>query len=123
MRKILISPSYGAGWSTWHGNREVAKFALTYQPIIDFIEGGGKFSRDVGRFGGDEADNHPLLVQLTDDIKAKFGEDETFYVGGACDLEVVTVEAGQAFRINEYDGYETLVRHDSESYWCLEDES
>lgn len=39
MRKILYSPGYGAGWSTWGGNTTAQKkFMLEYKPFIEALE-------------------------------------------------------------------------------------
>lgn len=38
-KKILYSPGYGAGWTTWHsGTKEEKQFMFEYQPFIDAIE-------------------------------------------------------------------------------------
>jgi hypothetical protein len=50
MRKILYSPGYGAGWTSWESDYELRKFMLVYQPIIDYVEKGGSFGeKDHGR--------------------------------------------------------------------------
>jgi hypothetical protein len=106
-RDILYSPGYGAGWSSWcSGPRDMKLFMLTYQPIIAFIKGGGKFS-DA------ECDNterglpnlHPLLRQFSDECVSRWGDSP--YLGGARDLEVEAVTGD--FRIHEYDGNESIV--------------
>lgn len=94
MGKVLISPGFGAGWTSWaSGSKEFKTFMLTYQPIIDALESGQRIS-----------EVHPAVLQFLDDAKSKF--NETPYVGGADDLEVV--EASGPVRINEYDGSESL---------------
>lgn len=103
MKKILYSPGWGAGWSTWNSG-EVATFMLTYQPIIDFIETGGKFTKDeVGGFGNKPL--HPLLQKLQEECKEKFGETYVCVLG-ARDLEVESVSG--PFRVTEYDGNEGI---------------
>lgn len=38
-RKILYSPGYGAGWTTWcHDGQEHKRFMLEFQPLIDAVE-------------------------------------------------------------------------------------
>lgn len=97
-KKILISPGFGAGWSTWTSGDE-AKFGLTYQPLIDFLERGGKItSKD---------ENCPILKQFMDDFRAKFGPKAHFYLGGAKDLVVREVDG--PFFVDEYDGSESIV--------------
>lgn len=84
---VLISPGYGAGWSTWIN--------------------GGQESRAVFC---------PELVGAVE-RKASPGELITIaerlfpdgYCGGAAKLAVEWVRAGTAFRVHEYDGSESLV--------------
>jgi hypothetical protein len=111
MRKILISPGYGAGWSSWHsGNLEEQKFALEYQPIIDFLEAGGKFivkshhwdERDPSKIF--EEPGGSVLKQFLVDLKEKFG-DTYFYLGGARQLTVVEISG--RVKVTDYDGYES----------------
>ncbi len=98
--KILISPGYGAGWSTWADDEEVARDIRTYQPIIDAIEKG---------------ENHmPLVDALEKEFKEK---DKYLYTGGADNLVVVEVEP--PFYIDEYDGYES-VKTPSDYNWITE---
>jgi hypothetical protein len=105
--KILISPGFGAGWSTWaHG--EVSRFVLTYQPIIEFLEAGGDTQDDKM----DE-----LVEQLSNEIKEKFPDDPYFYGGGKLDLVVREVEP--PFYIHEYDGSESI-RYPSSDNWITE---
>lgn len=115
MNKILISPGYGAGWSTWNSNPnpEVRKFILTYPPLIEYVEQGGTFSEAETRIKY-EPDNetriltalHPVLRQFLEDLQEKFPEADYFYLGGARDLEVFEVDG--PFRIEEYDGFESV---------------
>jgi hypothetical protein len=110
-KKILLSPGWGAGWSTWNPD-EVAKFMLTYQPIIDFIEAGGSFKRnETSDLHGDHL--HPLLMELADEVKAAFGKDYVCVLG-AIDLEVVSVDG--PFKITEYDGNESIQYRDEEQW-------
>jgi len=47
VRKILYSPGYGAGWTTWAytSNREVLKFMLEYPPFVQGLEGEQAFEK------------------------------------------------------------------------------
>lgn len=114
-RKILLSPGFGAGWTTWNGG-EVARFMLTYQPIIEFLEAGNRFTRDdSGHLEGYElVGAHPLLEKLQSECLAQFGQ-EYVCILGASDLEVVTVN-GQV-RVEEYDGNESLRYRDDDDGW------
>lgn len=116
MRKILYSPGYGAGWTTWEHNPDIKKFMLTYKPIVDFLEAGGEFDHkecDVEWVDGpkgkrtveDYSKLHPILQQFAKECKEKFGSIP--YLGGARDLRVAEVGDGPV-RIKEYDGSESL---------------
>lgn len=97
MTKILYSPGFGAGWSTWaHSDKpEFVKFMLTYPPLIEAVENGEKL-----------VPYHPALRQFLAEAKEKFGEDYV-YCGGADQLAVAEVSG--PFRVDEYDGSESIV--------------
>ena len=87
---VLVSPGYGAGWYSWHGNEE-----LLYDPsIVEWLE-------------QNELDKIKTYLEL------KY-PNETIL--GLEDLEVNWVPAGARFRIDEYDGAESLVLEKNE-YW------
>lgn len=97
-KKILYSPGYGAGWTTWHsGTKKEQQFMFEYQPFIDAIE------------NGQEIDGS-LEEQFLKDWKEKFPTSRPPYMGGAFQLKVQTVDG--PFRIEEYDGYESVVLAD-----------
>lgn len=112
-RKILYSPGFGAGWTTWEHNPEIKAYMLEYKPIIDFLETGGKF-KDEDCHSYKDGPLHPLLEQLKKDCKEKFGEDY-IYCGGADDLEVMEVSG--RVRIEEYDGSESVVEEGDDERW------
>jgi hypothetical protein len=79
---VLYSPGYGAGWSTWGAPQE-----LVFDPeIVALVE-------------ADKHDEVPALLSAR-------GYD--FYAGGAEDLSIKWLPEGTAFRINEYDGNESV---------------
>lgn len=67
--KILRTGSYGAGWSTWSRPDDVADFMLTYLPIIEYLE-----KKDAADEENDLDVNHPLVLEMVQVIKKKFGE-------------------------------------------------
>ena len=81
---VLVSPGYGAGWSTWNSeHREtLCMDAEIVQAVLD---------KDIDK-----------AVAIA---KQKCGD---FYEGGARDLTVEWVKKGTAFEIDEYDGSESL---------------
>jgi hypothetical protein len=102
-RKVLVSPGYGAGWSSWCYNYEAAQFAAEYKPIIKFLENGGdKNSKEF----------HELVENLENEL-ADVGVD--FYTGGARQLEVREVSG--PYRITDYDGSESLIEQDDTNLW------
>lgn len=114
-RKILYSPGFGAGWTTWQSNRDLAKFMLEYAPLIDAIERNEPgirveptIVRDaqppvgivLGAYVFDAC--HPVIVQFARECLEKFGEVP--YMGGLDGLTVATVSG--RVRLHEYDGSE-----------------
>jgi hypothetical protein len=92
MKKILVSPGYGAGWSSWNSG-EVAKFMAEYEPIIEAIENGEEIN-----------EKHELVSKMVEEIEEKFGENYVCIIG-AEQLEVRIVSG--PYRITDYDGYES----------------
>jgi hypothetical protein len=116
MRYVLYSPGYGAGWSTW-ADDEYREFSMYYEPIIQFLESGGKFVESDEGSGswssGPKTEPHPILAKFIEDLRAKFGENAHFYLGGAYQLRVAHVPDDCLFRITEYDGSESIAYRDS----------
>jgi hypothetical protein len=79
---VLVSPGYGAGWYTWHSIEE-----LIFDPsVVEWVE-------------KQELDKIRAYMEL------KYPDA---YCGGLEDLEVCWVPVGERFRIDEYDGAESL---------------
>lgn len=116
MTKILYSPGFGAGWSTWcSGDKKMKKFVLTYKPLIDALEEERDIGYTVGRLLGHESPYEPgsILEQFDIDLKAAFGDEAGhMYLGGARDLAVAEVDG--PFRVDEYDGNESVIHLDVE---------
>jgi len=81
---VLYSPGYGAGWYTWHGIEE-----LLYDPVV------------VGMVERKIPEN--VIVSYCDE---KYDGDG--YFGGADDLKIAWVKEGVEFKIDEYDGSESI---------------
>jgi hypothetical protein len=87
---VLISPGYGAGWYSWHYIEE-----LVYDPcIVKWVE-------------------RKELDKILTYMELKYPDA---YCGGVEDLEVHWVPVGDKFRIDEYDGAESLVL-ESQQRW------
>lgn len=92
MVAILYSPSYGAGWSSWNTGDDY----LYCPKIVEAIE--------VGK-SKDE------ITKLAEEILGTDG-----YYGGARDLTIAWIKEGTLFRINEYDGSESIEVFDIDNY-------
>lgn len=105
--KILISPGFGAGWSTWeHENKVTKRMMLTDPDLIAAIE----------VYGTDSAEAQGAKDRLFERIAALSADGGIPYGGGFEQLEVVDVEL--PFRIDEYDGSESVSSlDDDEDYW------
>ena len=80
---ILVSPGYGAGWSTW----EKAELSYDRRIVKKFLEGAS-------------ADEMSLYLN-------SIGYDHV-YMGGYRQLTVVWLPVGTKYIIEEYDGSECL---------------
>lgn len=90
MRKILISPGFGAGWVTWcHGSREQKLFMLEDAALVSLVERG---EMTVGAFMARWNEVFP-------------GEDPP-HLGGMDQLTVVEVD-GEVL-VEDYDGSESI---------------
>jgi hypothetical protein len=102
-RKALISPGYGAGWSTWGpDNHEIQHFMVFHKGLIEAIEKG----EDLGTYD----DEGTPLWKFAQEWFEEFPGERLPYGGGTYQLEVVKV-TGQ-FRIEEYDGHESIEMRD-----------
>lgn len=82
---VLISPDYGAGWSTW--NHEYPAEELMFDPgLVLLVEEGNT----------EKIETYATLKW------------PNAYLGGLRNICVEWVNQGTAFRINEYDGAESI---------------
>ncbi len=81
---VLVSPGYGAGWSTWGSDQ--AALAMDRDLVEALLEGGSSKLAEVA------------LQKYPDE-----------YQGGLGDVEIKWVPEGSRFEIREYDGNESLV--------------
>lgn len=90
---VIISPGFGAGFSTWNDRNMATDFDL-----VDALLKG-----DMTRF-----------KYIADE---KYGD---WYDGGTVNLKVVWVPEGSRFMIKEYDGNESLVILDDTNTFIAE---
>ena len=90
---VLYSPGYGAGWYSWHRKEE-----LLYDPNIVQM----------------------VLEDRKDDIEdyclGLYPNDVEPYMGGTDHLTIEWVPLGEKFRIDEYDGAESVVLASRENW-------
>lgn len=106
MPDILVSPGFGAGWSTWADDK-YQTFCLTYAPFIEKLNRGESLTEDE--------DGEQFIRDLG---KAFNEEDPHFYLGGLTDLVVAHVDG--PFLVHEYDGHESVKTPSSEPWIELE---
>ena len=96
---ILYSPGYGAGWSTWSDDKRL----LYCPPIVHYLLEceEGKSTKDEGRIAA---------------LWGEYAPDSECYLGGARGLTVAWVDEGVEFRIDEYDGFESI-EYSSAAQW------
>ena len=93
--KVLISPGYGAGWSTWEG----ADLATDPRLIKAFERG--------------------ISALEMQELCADLGYGDV-YMGGFKNLTIVEVPKGTIFRIKEYDGFESIEVFDDSDWLYAE---
>jgi hypothetical protein len=92
MVAVLYSPDYGSGWYTWNTNHPELLF-------------------------------DPAIVQLVEEDK--FDELKTYvtlkypniYEGGMWELKIAWIPEGAMFRVNEYDGDESIELKDDADWF------
>ena len=87
---VLISAGWGAGWSTWHGHKEL----IFHPKLVELVESGQHNQDNIST----------LLIEL-------FGEEvaKDIYLGGVEDLTIQWLPKGTKFKIEEYDGSEYII--------------
>lgn len=100
---VLVAPGYGAGWSTWN------------QPAL-------AYDKRVVEYYLERKDDKDLCKKIsrlnTDENKkaSKYFESlgyKDVYFGGFKDLVIEWMPEGVYYKIDEYDGYESIITIDS----------
>lgn len=98
---VLYSPGFGAGWSTWAGS-EYQHDCLFDSWIVDVIVNSNyELEEKLQRIEAYCALKYPGM-----------------YLGGLADLTVEWVPEGAAFRVDEYDGSESIEIRD-QTQWII----
>jgi hypothetical protein len=90
---VIVSGGYGAGWSSWGGNSE---FLTMDKTLVDMCL------------------NDTSYVEVEEYLE-KCGVGG-HYMGGWSDAAVEWIPKGTAFKIDEYDGSESLEIFDTKDY-------
>lgn len=114
---VLVSGGYGAGWSTW-GDEELAYD----KRVVEFFlqhENDDEFMRTVEDYFGvlsdAESDAHKEAARFFRSI----GYKECPYMGGFSQIHIEWVPYGSYWRINEYDGSESLEYLENAGFTCF----
>lgn len=107
---VLVSPGYGAGWSTWNQeelayDKRVVEYWLSH--------------KDDQKWMGEIASYEKNQTQI--DAKEHFkslGYDGVYF-GGFKQIRLEFVPSGVPFRIDEYDGWENLHVASSDEFTTL----
>lgn len=107
---VLVSYGFGAGFSTWSEHelaydRRVIEFWLAHK-------NDERWMREVERYNP-ESPEHKEACAFFNEI----GLDDCPYMGGFPDCDLEWVPVGARFRINEYDGAESLEIENEGSWW------
>ena len=95
---VLYSPDYGAGWYSWHHDKE-----LLFSPeIVSIIETFDDYDVRYDKIMEYMAENYPDV-----------------YAGGARNLEIEWLPEGEVFEIREYDGYESIITLANMNDWLI----
>jgi hypothetical protein len=82
---VLVSPGFGAGWSTWADENQMEAMCMDARIVGAFLSGGSAAAVQAA-------------VDMFPDI----------YTGGGHNLRIEWVPKGSSFEVEEYDGSESL---------------
>lgn len=111
---VLISYGFGAGWSTW--NKDYPELAYDKRVIEFWLshKDDKKFNHDVTSYEHNDANSKVLdflrSLEYVDD-------DAHICLLGWDDIDLEFVPNGQLFRIDEYDGAESIELFDDSDGW------
>lgn len=98
--KVVISPGFGGGFSAdlYDWTSEERFKLVTHPQLIEAVENGEATS------------------ELISQICKELGKPRP-YLGGLFELKVVEVPKGSLFRINEYNGHESVEIFNKKEWW------
>lgn len=89
---VLYSPGYGAGWSTWCFEDGLEETLLFHPALVEMVRNNRQ----------NEIDEDWLVENLGERFR-------DVYCGGAEQLEIEWLPEGTIFRVEEYDGFESIL--------------
>ena len=115
-RKVIVSPGFGAGWSTWIGSVEgLGKFLGEHPLLVKAIEDGDTLEQPVPGESFKKLSDPLQSIVKEAIVKFHMPDDWQPYTGGLRDATVETVNG--PYKIDEYDGSETLVEQSDGEVW------
>ena len=96
---VLYSPGYGAGWSSWAHEPEIAEFLLFDRRLVE------------------AAKAEATQEEVSEFLQTIFGPDQYIHTGGWEKIKTAWVPVGAKFRISEYDGSESIVYYDPDDFY------
>ena len=96
---VIYSPGYGAGWSTWNPD-SCSEFLLHDEGIVDLI-------------------NSNLRSLIPSYIRRNLPDKDQLgflSLSGHTSLEIRWLDAGTFFRIQQYEGYETVETYELDDW-------
>lgn len=100
---VLISPGFGAGWTTWNQDHKDVEQMLYDPDIVNAL-------LEYETADGKNWMWKQCLMKIKEIANAKYNQDpdDYYFDNGLRDVEVVWVQMGRKFIINEYDGAESI---------------
>lgn len=109
---VLVSPGFGAGWSSWNGDKlaydkRVVEFFLKHESDETYLD-------HINRTWPVEYEEHAEAKKYFE----KIGYPD-IYFGGFHSIKIYWVERGRPWRIEEYDGSETIIFQEDEDWTVI----
>lgn len=99
---VLYSPGFGAGWSTWNSSRDGGDGLLFDPSIVYMVE-------EMDKLNPEDEDYRSLRQSWLDNIISYCEKNyPDCYFGGVDDLTIAWLPEGTLFKIDEYDGNESI---------------
>lgn len=100
---VLISPGYGAGWTTWNQDHKNVEQMLFDPDIVNAL-------LEYEKADGENWMWKQCLMKIKEIADTKYNQDpyDYFFENGLKNVEVVWVDVGRKFIVTEYDGSESI---------------